>query len=422
MLLSREAIEVAAEANVGPGDFYKPAHGHIYDAMSLLHSQGQPCDPITVCEALGRANLLDSVGGPATLVSLQANTPAASGAAGYARIVVGHALLRRIIGVGAEIVELGYSTPGDIGDALDQVEQMVYELGDAHGDSGEVVAISDLLMDHLSVIERRATGETPPGLMSGLVDFDKITGGLERGGVTTIAGRPGAGKSHAGVALTLNVAERTHRPLLFWSLEMSRTQMADRILANATNLGLDTLRKAQLAEGQWQQLSMGVERVGQLPIWIHVDARASIIGLRARARRMARRLGERPVIVLDYLQLLEGDGRAENRQLEISAIMRGLKRLAIELDTQVVLLAQLNRNLESRADKRPGLADLRESGSVEQDSSVVVMLYRGDMYGDATCPAGTAELIVAKNRDGPTGIARVGYEPATGRYWDLVRF
>ena len=698
MLLSRDAIVAATEAGVGADDFYKPAHGHVFDAITTLYASGEPADPVTVAEALTRSDLLDAIGGPGTLLNLQAQTPATSNAGRYARIITEHALLRRLIGVAGEIAEMGYSVPDDVIAAVDRAEAMVfdvaqrrvtdslspikelldasltrleqlYERGDAitgvatgyngldellsglqpstlnilgaRPATGKALALdtpiptptgwttmgdlrvgdlvlddqgrpttveftSEVFTDHrcyeirfddgstivadaghrwfvheghdtsgavlttehlvaLGVHDRRRAprwwvpvaalrlppadlGVDPYALGRSLGDGGEVAGGgtatavrtaiptaalrgstdqrlallqglMDAGGtvcsggavelhladrrlveqawelVASLGHKPNPicrtsegwrfrwiphgpvfrlpnkaaaveardtgchtrraivdivevptvptrcigvdAPSHlflAGRAMipthntawalgvAANVALEVRRPVLIFSLEMSHLEITQRILSAEARVDSSRMRNGKLAEADWTKISHAIGRLAEAPLYIDDNPQATVMEIRAKARRLKSKLGDLGVVIIDYLQLMTGSsGRAENRQVEVSEISRGLKILARELETPVIALSQLSRGLEMRADKRPMLADLRESGSLEQDADTVMFLYRDELYNPESPDRGTCEVIVAKHRAGPTGMDRLAFLDHYTRFANLAR-
>lgn len=419
MLLRPDAIEAALEARLGPEDFYKPAHGHVFSAIAALYAGGDPADPVTVAEALTRAGVLEAIGGPAVLVSLQAGTPSIGNAGRYARIVAEHSLLRRLIRVGGDIEALGYDLPDDVPAAVDAAEQLVYGLRPSSEDLAACPLV-DVLGEWIDVLEQRvATGgavERPMGWRD--LDY-RYLGGLHPGRLVVVAARPGMGKTSWSGALTTNVAGRGD-PVLFFSIEMGREELAGRMVASATGLIGSTMSRGELGPRDWERISVGVGTLGALPIDIVDTTPVTLLSVRAGIRRAARRYGRLGLVVIDYVQLMTGR-HAENRQVEVAEVVRGLKLLSKEMAVPVVALAQLSRNLEQRSDKRPGLADLRETGELENSADQVVFIYRDELYNPNTEDKGIAELIVGKNRHGPTGTVKVGADLATGRWSDLSR-
>lgn len=417
MLLTPSAIDAVVD-RVAPEDFYRPAHGHIFAAVVELHARGVAADAITVNDELARTGLLDSVGGPAILNHLQSVTPSTSNASAYARVVRAHALMRALIGVAGEIAEMGYAG-GDVEQAIDRAEQMVYEVAD-HQMADDTTVLADLFHAALERIQRRYDGEIIPAVRTGLADYDDITGGVAAGSLNIVAARPGMGKTHMAAHLAAHVAQ-TGRPVLLISAEMSAEQVTERLLASASNIGLDTIRSARFAEGHWPKLTEGVRVYGGLPVYVRSSGSITVASIRSQVRRMRASLGVVPMVIVDYLQLLTGSRKMENRQTEVADYARGLKHLALDMATEVWAMAQVNRNVENRGDKRPGLADLRESGEIEAAADTVTFLYRDAIYNPNTPDTNVAELIVGKNRHGRVGTARVVYVPETGRYFDLAR-
>jgi replicative DNA helicase len=360
MILSRDAIATAVE-QCAADDFYKPAHGHIFDAITALYAQGEPADPVTIADELRRAGLLDAIGGPAKLISLQSNTPAISNAGRYARIVEEHALLRRMIGVAAEIAELGYQVPDDVTGAVDRAETMVFEVAQRRG-VDTVATVRDLLkrtLDNLESLYDRA--ETITGVPTGYHDLDERLSGLQNSNLIIVGGRPSMGKTAFALGLVAHAAMERRLPVLLFSLEMSHIELAQRLLCAEARVDATRMRNGRLLESDWPKISTAIGHLGEAPIFIDDNPNVTVMDIRAKARRLKSREGL-GLVVVDYLQLMSGRTSAENRQVEVSEISRGLKILARELEVPVVALSQLSRNLEMRADKRPVLADLRESG------------------------------------------------------------
>jgi replicative DNA helicase len=421
MLLSRDAI-AAAVVCCGADDFYKPAHGHVFETVCSLYARGEPADPVTVADELRRAGLLEAIGGPATLISLQANTPATTNAGRYARIVEEHALLRRLIGVGGEIAEVGYSVPGDVSGALDRAETMVFGVADrrATDTMSSLAEMTAECLDRLEMLYDR--GESITGLSTGFVDLDERLSGLQPSNLVIVGGRPSHGKTALACGLAAHAALEVGVPVLFFSLEMSRSELMQRLLASEARVDSVRIRNGKLAEADWPKISHAIGRLADAPLYVDDNPALTVMDIRAKARRMQSRLGSLGLVVVDYLQLMTGRHSAETRQVEVSEISRGLKILARELEVPVVALSQLSRNLELRADKRPQLADLRESGSLEQDSDVVLLCHRPEMYDPASPDRGTAEIIVAKARNGPTGAPiRLAYLDPYVRFASLAR-
>ncbi|GAC1532098.1 MAG: replicative DNA helicase [Acidimicrobiales bacterium] len=392
MLLSRDAISAASMA-CGADDFYKPAHGHIFDAILTLHSQGEPADPITVSDELSRGGLLEAIGGPSTLVSLQAATPATSNAGSYAKIVEEHALLRRLIGVAAEIAELGYSVPDDVAAAMDRAESLVFEVADRRVTDTTVI-LRDLLYRSLERIEALFDkGDEITGVPTGYLDIDEKLSGLQPSTLVIVGARPAMGKTAFALGMAANAAVKAHQPVLFFSLEMGHLEITQRLLCAEAMVESSRLRNGRLLESDWPRITAATSRLGEAPLYVDDNPNLTIMEVRAKARRLKSKLGSLGLIVIDYLQLMTGRHGAESRQVEIAEMSRGLKILARELQVPVVALSQLSRQLESRADKRPMLSDLRESGCLTGDTRVL----RADTGAEVTM----GELLVSGEHDIP---------------------
>jgi replicative DNA helicase len=370
MLLSRDAIAVAVEA-VSADDFYRPAHGHVYEAICSLYSAGEPADPVTVAEELKRAGLLDAIGGPATLISLQAHTPATSSAGKYAQIVEELALLRRLIGVANEVAEIAYDVPDDVTTAIDRAEAMVYEVAQRRV-TDSMAPLRDLLSANLDRLEQLyERGEAITGIPSGYHDLDELLSGLQPNALLIVGARPSMGKTAFALGMAAHAAIEARKPVLFFSLEMSQLELTQRILCSEARVDSRRVRNGKLAEADWNKISHAVGRLAEAPLYIDDNPHVTVMEIRAKARRLKSRLGDLGLVVVDYLQLMTGRSGAESRQVEVSEISRGLKILARELEAPVVALSQLSRQLEMRQDKRPILADLRESGCLTADSVIV---------------------------------------------------
>lgn len=420
MLLSRDAIATAMEI-CQPGDFYKSTHGHIFDAICALYGRGEPADWVTVTEELRRRELLETIGDPSVFVSLQANTPSPGNAEYYARIVEEHAILRRLVAVAGEITELGFSMPTEVDEVLDRAESMVFEVGERRA-VDSLTPLQELLgesLDHLERLYERQ--ETVTGLETGYVDLDERLSGLQSSNLVVVGARPSMGKTSFALGMVAHAGIRLGKPVLLFSLEMSHLELTQRLLCAEARVDAERLRTGRLRESDWPKIGHAISRMSEAPIFIDDNPNVTVMDIRARARRMKSQHGL-ALVVVDYLQLMTGRSRVENRQVEVSEISRGLKILARELNVPVVALSQLSRALEARQDKRPMLADLRESGSIEQDSDVVLFIYRDEMYNPESPESlGTAEVIVAKHRNGPTGMTRLAFIGHHARFDNMAR-
>jgi len=409
MMLSREAIHVAIESHIASSDFYKPAHGQIFDAIYGLQSRGEPVDPVTVAEELRRGDALDAIGGKATLLRIQASTPASANAGHYAQIVSDHALLRRLIGVAGDITEMGYAAQEDVDETLDRAESMVFEVAE-HRVVDSLKPLHPVLeetLDQLATLYDRDSHVV--GVPTGYRDLDNLLLGLQPSNLVIVAARPGQGKTSFALGCALEVALVARKPVLFFSLEMGHLELTKRLLASEARIDARKLATGQLTEAEWPKLNQAVGRLAEAPFFIDDNPHLTVMEMRAKARRVKAKQGDLGLICVDYLQLMQTSRRVESRQVEVSELSRGLKILARELECPVMALSQLSRGLELRADKRPMLADLRESGAIEQDADVVMFLHRPeDRDGGDGAPAGKAdvqeiELHIAKQRQGPVG-------------------
>jgi replicative DNA helicase len=420
MLLSREAIATAAEICTST-DFYRPAHGHVFDAVMSLYAQGEPADPVTVADELRRAGLLEMVGGSGSLVGLQAGTPTTTNAQHYARIVEEHALLRKLIAVAGDIADMGYSLPDDITTAIDRAEAMVFEVAQRRT-SDTMAPLRELLglnLDRLEALYER--GESITGIPSGYLDLDERLNGLQPNALYIVGARPAMGKSAFALGMASHAALDQRRPVLFFSLEMSHMELTQRLLCAEAKVDSLRMRNGKLHADDWPKINNAVGRLAEAKFYIDDNPNLTIMEIRGKARRLKAKEGDLGLIVIDYLQLMTGRSSAENRQVEVAEISRGLKILARELEVPVVALSQLSRSLEQRNDKRPMLSDLRESGSLEQDADVVMFLYRDEVYNQESPDRGTAEVIVAKHRSGPVGTSRLAFLDHYTKFANMAR-
>jgi replicative DNA helicase len=420
MLLSKDAIGEVVEI-VRLGDFYRPVHATIFDAVVALDAAGEPADAITTAAALADAGTLGRVGGAAYLHTLLSAVPTAANGVYYARIVAERAMLRRLIEAGTRIVALGYGAQGIPTDELvDRAGQAVYDLtGRRSGDDFTVLA--DLLQPTLDQID--AIGSRPPGmsgLAAGFKDLDVLLQGLHPGQLIVIGARPGIGKSTLGLDLARAAAIRQNAAAAVFSLEMSKIEIMLRLLSAEARVALHTLRSGRLSDEDWTRLARRMGEISNAPLWIDDTPNMTLMEIRAKARRLKQRNDLR-LVVVDYLQLMTTPGRRpESRQQEVSELSRGLKLLAKEIECPVVAISQLNRGPEARADHRPQLSDLRDSGAVEQDADVVILLDRPDYYDKESPRAGEADFIVAKHRNGPTDTITVAAQLHLSRFKDLA--
>lgn len=413
LLLSREVVGQVSELGLHVEHFYKPSHQHIYAAIRGLMATGQPVDVVTVADELRRNGLLDEVGGAQTLLELQNATPAISNAARYAKIVQDTAVLRRLISVAGEITEIAYLEPDDVTKALDEAETKVFEVAeDRVVDSTR--PLSDLLpvaMDKLQETFER--GDIITGIATGLNDLDELLSGLQPSSLNIVGARPSVGKTALGLGIATHVAKTTHRPVLVFSLEMGHAELTQRILSSEAEVESQKLRSGRLAEADWTKIGRAINRIDSVPLYLDDNPRVTVMEIRAKARRLKSRHGGLALIMIDYLQLMSSGASVENRQLEVSEISRGLKILARELDVPILALSQLSRNLETRADKRPMLADLRESGCLTAETQLV--------RADNNQPVTLGELVAQRATDVPVWSLDEHYRLVRGTVTNVFR-
>ena len=422
LLLSRDAIADVVET-VESVHFYRRAHAAVFDAVWRLYGEDLPADSVTVAEALERSDpeALAAVGGLDGLLGYQMNTPATSNAASYAVIVRDAYLLRCLISAGAEIVEAGYSRPEDALKTIDWAESLVYRVAQDHS-IDRTAGLSEMLEEALDDLEELySRGSDITGTPTGFRDLDKLLGGLQPSSLYVVGGRPSMGKTSFALGMAAHAALREQRPVLVFSLEMARREVTRRLLSAEARVDSMRLSSGQLTDDDWTAINSTIQRIADAPLWVDDNATATVMEMRAKARRLKSQVGDLSMVLVDYLQLMTARQPGDNRQVEIAEISRGLKVLARELCCPVVALSQLSRNLETRQDKRPMLSDLRESGAIEQDADVVMFLYRSEYYDpDSIDTAGLAEVIVAKNRNGPTAVGKLSFVSRFAAFKDFA--
>ena len=392
MMLSKDAISATA-STLRPDDFYKPAHAHVFEAICSLDAAGEPADPVTVADELSRAGVLEAIGGRGLLADIVSIAPAVTNAPRYARIVSDHAVLRKLIAVGGDIAEIGYELPDDVEKAVDSAESLVYELGQRRV-TDSMVPIESLLGDTLDRLEALVErGDAITGLPTGFVDLDRLLSGLQPNTLNIVGARPAMGKTSFALNLTANASFQSRRPVLFFSLEMGNIELTQRLLCAEAQIDSTKVRDGRLQDAEWDRIALAVSRLAEARLFLDDNPNTSVMEIRAKARRLKSQLGDLGLVVIDYLQLMQGRGRSESRQVEVSEMSRGLKILARELECPVIALSQLSRTLESRTDKRPMLADLRESGCLTRG----MRLFRAD----TGLPVTFGELLDTGARDVP---------------------
>jgi replicative DNA helicase len=415
MLLSKDAIADVVEI-IRERDFYRPAHELIYDAIVDLYGRGEPVDPVTVSAELTKRGDIARAGGAPYLHTLISSVPTAANAGYYAKIVRERAILRRLVEAGTKIVQLGYSTEGEVDDAVDQAQAEVYSVTERRANE-DYVQLSTLLPAALDEIEKISQGVMGEGVKTGFKELDSLTNGLHPGNMIVLAARPAVGKSTLGLDIARHASIHKGDTSVIFSLEMSRSEITMRMLSAEARVALNNIRAGTLNDEEWARLARRMGEISEAPLFIDDSPNLSLMEIRAKARRLKQR-HDLKLIVIDYLQLMTSGKRVENRQQEVSEFSRQLKLLAKELNVPIIAISQLNRSPEQRSDKKPLLSDLRESGSIEQDADVVILLHRDDLY-DNQNRSGEADLIVAKHRNGPTRTITVSAQLHFARFVDM---
>jgi replicative DNA helicase len=423
LLLDTSAWDQVADM-VRTHDFYRPDHGLIFDAITVLATEGKPCDVITVSEQLQKLGELDNAGGLAYLGTLARDTPTAANVRAYAELVRERSLLRQLISAGTEIAGSVFNTEGHTArELVDKAEQKVFEIAEAGfgGRDGAVIARASLpdLIDKIDAAYQNP--DSLQGLPTGFTDFDKITGGLRAGDLVIVAGRPSMGKT----TLAVNMAEyaaispKHKSSVCIFSMEMPTDQVLTRLLSSIGTVHLGSLRSGRLQDEDWVRITSATAQLSEARIFIDETPGLTPTDLRARARRVKREHGL-DLVVVDYLQLMQVPGNKENRATEISEISRGLKALAKELHIPVIALSQLNRSVEQRENKVPVMSDLRESGAIEQDADIILLIYREEVYDKETTRKGIAEIHIAKHRNGEIGMFNLTFQGMYSRFANFV--
>lgn len=416
ILLDPEAMGRVADL-LRPEAFYIDLHREIYKAALALHSQGQAVDLMSVTTWLYDHDLLEKVGGQTKLAELVDRTVSAVNVDRYAALVIDKYLRRQLIQAGNAIVQLGHETSLELETVLDQAEQKIFSLTQKRPQQG-LVPLSQTLIQAFQEIETRHEGAVLPGIASDFYDLDAMTGGFERSDLIIVAGRPAMGKTSFALGIARNIAEKL--PVAIFSLEMSKEQLAQRLLASEAEIESNFLRTGRIAANQWERLSYGLGVLSNLPIYIDDTPNQTVMQMRSQMRRLlSEQGGKLGLVLIDYLQLMEGSG-SDNRVQELSRITRSLKVLARELNVPVIALSQLSRSVEARTNKRPMMSDLRESGSIEQDADLIIMLYRDCYYHPDSPDRDVAEIIITKHRNGPTGTVKLLFKPELTRFLNLA--
>ena len=421
LLIEREAISKVTEF-LKPIDFYRDAHKVVFETILELYAKNDAIDLITVTEHLRKENKLEAAGGVSYVASLANSVPTAANVVYHARIIEEKALLRQLINSATAIAGLGYEANEEVDLILDKAEKMILDVA-SRKVGKEFVPIKTIILDAFTKIEQLyASKGGITGLSTGFKDLDMLTAGLQASDLILIAARPSMGKTAFVLNIAQHVAVRDKQPVAFFSLEMSKEQLVQRMLCAEATIDASRLRIGQLEDKDWTNLIEGADRLSSAPIYIDDTAGINVVELRSKARRLQQEHGLK-LIIIDYLQLMQGNGggRSENRQQEISEISRSLKSLARELNVPVIALSQLSRGVESRQTKKPMLSDLRESGSLEQDADIVAFLYREDYYNPDTDQKNITEVIIAKHRNGPVDTVQLFFHKQFTKFSNLTK-
>ena len=417
-LIDEEVLADISE-HVKAKDFYDKRHSIVFKAMMRLYERHKPVDLLTLTDELKKKDELDTIGGMAYLTELTNYVPTAAHAETYAEMVASKAMRRRLIKASADISELGYNEDTDIQELLEKAEAELFSVSD-QSLKQDLVSLETILTDSFDRIEELHRNKgTLRGIRTGYRDLDNMTAGLQRSDLIILAARPAMGKTTLVTNLAYNVATVAKQPVLFFSLEMSKEQLVDRMLADAAGVDAWNIRTGNLSDDDFSKLSEAMGEMAEAPIFIDDTPGMSVLEMRTKARRAAH---DQPLglIIVDYLQLMQASGRTDgNRVQEVSEISRGLKLIARELNVPVIALSQLSRSVESRSPQIPQLADLRESGSIEQDADIVMFIYREAYYNPETDRENITDLIIAKHRNGPTGRVELYFHPERLRFMSL---
>lgn len=419
LLIDSESLSKVIEI-IGPEDFYRDGHRLIYETIIELSDRNEPVDLVTLCESLRQKDALEQVGGISYVATLTNVVPTSANVEHYARIVHEKALLRHLIGVSSKIAGLGYEGGEDVDKLIDQAESMVFELSQRKTSKG-IASMHDILLSTFEKIEFLYSNKGDvTGVPTGFVDLDRMTSGLQPSDLIILAARPAMGKTAFCLNVAQNAAIKFKVPAAVFSLEMSKEQLAQRMLCAAAMVDQHKLRTGNLSEEDLTKLTKAVGPLSQAPIFIDDTPGITVMELRAKCRRLKAEY-DLGLIVIDYIQLMQGSKRSENRQQEISEISRSLKSLAREINVPVIALSQLSRAVEATADKKPNLSHLRESGALEQDADIVAFIYREEYYIPESEKKGIAEIILAKHRNGPVGSVELGFLNEFTKFVNLDR-
>jgi replicative DNA helicase len=419
MLLSKDAIADVVES-LRVDDFYRPAHATVYAAILDLYGRGEPADAVMVAGELTRSGEIARIGGAGYLHTLVSMVPTAANASYYAAIVSERAVLRRMVAAGTRIVQMGYAGAGDVYDLVDRAQAEVYDLTSGRT-SEDYAPLADIFEGTLNEIEAIAAHNGQMvGVPTGFADLDALTNGLHGGQLVIIAARPAIGKSTLGLDLARSASIKHGLTSVIFSLEMARNEIVMRLMSAEAQIPLGHMRAGTMSDADWQRMARRSGSIVEAPLFIDDSPNMSMMEIRAKCRRLKQKHDLR-LVVVDYLQLMSSGKKVESRQQEVAEFSRALKLLAKELEVPVIAISQLNRGPEQRQDKKPMMSDLRESGSLEQDADMVILLHREDAYEKESPRAGEADFIVAKHRNGPTATITVAFQGHYSRFVDMAQ-
>jgi replicative DNA helicase len=418
MMLSKDAVADVVET-VRATDFYVPKHEIIFDAILSLYAQGEPTDVITVTDELTKLGELSRAGGADYLHTLTSLVPTAANAGFYSTIVAERSMLRKLVEAGTRIAQMGYAGEGEVLDLVNTAQAEIYSITGST-ETEDYVPLTDAVTAAIEDIEAAKLKDGQfTGVPTGFADLDELTNGFHGGQLIIVAARPALGKSTLALDFARAASIHHDMPSIFFSLEMGRSEIAMRLLAAEASVPLQSMRKGNVEPRDWTTIAATRGRINDAPLYIDDSPNMTLVEIRAKCRRLKQRVGLK-LVVIDYLQLMTSGKKVESRQQEVSEFSRALKLLAKELQVPVIALSQLNRGPEQRADKMPAISDLRESGSLEQDADMVILLHRESAYEKDNPRAGEADLIVAKHRNGPTRTVTVAFHGHYSRFADMV--
>ena len=423
LLLDNNSLDFVASI-IKDIDFYRSEHAIIFQSISKLINDNKPADVLTVHEELKNYGLSENFG-ITYLNQLASNTPSSANIRGYAQIISDRSILRRLIQTADSIANAAFFPEKGVRNLLDEAEARILSINQDSGRQNDYYELESLMTETVERIQElaaRGCANEITGVATGFIDLDRMTSGLQKGDLVIVAGRPSMGKTSFAMNIAEHVAIKEGLPVLIFSMEMSASQLALRMLGSVGRVNQGRLRTGRLSDDEWPRVTQSIGQLTKAPMLIDETGSLNSLELRARARRMARKYGNVGLIVIDYLQLMagKGGGSTENRATEISEISRSLKSLAKEMQCPVIALSQLNRSLENRENKRPMMSDLRESGAIEQDADVILFIYRDEVYHPETDAVGIAEVIIGKQRNGPIGPVKLSWQGEFTKFDNLA--